>query len=350
MEKWHATILFDNCGEFSGKRIFGVAIEDDETAYFCGYHDFCTLNLINGEWTKIAEFSHGLGQIIWDPKGYLYLLNKESYSVLIFNPVSKDITTVCGSKAGYKDGILFEAMFSFMADIIQDNHGNLYICETAKLRKIDLQKGMVETLWNGVHTRDGKKRTFTAASADIMEDGTIYIADGNNHCIHRVKDGVSSIICGTPGERGHKDGSFEEALFEWPCQMLALKDGTLMVVDGAGKNQFRKIDVKNSKVFTLKLTQEIKEVRCMCLDKHGTVYIGTFCGMIFKLQSLWPVVRLIWIGQLKEDHRSCHLATLPSEIIREILQYYIQSVTAPPKPELLHPQSKRKKLTLREGK
>ena len=74
-------------------------------------------------------------------------------------------------------------------------------------------------------------------------DGSIYIADRENHCIRRITpDNTVETVLGMPGNPGYQDGSKDIALFRFPCGIAVSLDGSVYVGDG-GNNRVRKISV-----------------------------------------------------------------------------------------------------------
>jgi len=75
------------------------------------------------------------------------------------------------------------------------------------------------------------------------QDGFIYIADYDNHCIRRVTpENQVETVLGVPGVRGWKDGTKSEALFYNPRGIAIAPDGSVYVAD-AGNSRLRKLSV-----------------------------------------------------------------------------------------------------------
>jgi thiol-disulfide isomerase/thioredoxin len=86
----------------------------------------------------------------------------------------------------------------------------------------------------------------------ILADGTseqLFIADsGHNRIVVTSFDGEISEVVGS-GERGHRDGAFDEAMFSSP-QGMALQDDVLYMAD-TENHIIRRIDLVSKKVSTL---------------------------------------------------------------------------------------------------
>lgn len=76
------------------------------------------------------------------------------------------------------------------------------------------------------------KSTFNGPRGMTFDSkGNLYIADSNNNVIRMINpEGVVSTFIGKPAG-GHKDGSVEEALFNYPCDIAATPDDIFYVAD-----------------------------------------------------------------------------------------------------------------------
>jgi len=110
----------------------------------------------------------------------------------------------------------------------------------------------------------------------VRPDGTIIVVDTNNHKIRGIdSDGNVFTIAGT-GEKGDKDGPGNEATFNHPYGIAIRDDGTIIVSD-RGNNKIRGIDLDGN-VFTIAGTGEVG-------DKDGHGDEATFyypCGIAIR--------------------------------------------------------------------
>ena len=116
--------------------------------------------------------------------------------------------------------------------IISDTNNNC-------LRKVDVASGKVVTLVGG---RGGKEAGYADGAGtdalfmlpvglDVDRDGTIYVADSNNHAIRKVTpDGTVSTLAGS-GSSGHADGQGTAAHFKSPFGLAIHPSGDLLVGD-----------------------------------------------------------------------------------------------------------------------
>ncbi|MDR3268520.1 MAG: IPT/TIG domain protein, partial [Tannerella sp.] len=77
------------------------------------------------------------------------------------------------------------------------------------------------------------------------QDGNLYIADYNNHCIRRLNtvEGIVETVVGIPGQSGWKDGGKEEALFNNPNGIVVGNDGSVYVAD-FNNSRVRKLTIE----------------------------------------------------------------------------------------------------------
>ena len=125
--------------------------------------------------------------------------------------------------------------------------------------------------------REKNKATFDSPHGiAIKPDGTIIIADRDNHKIRGIDPyGKVYTIAGT-GERGDKDGPGNEATFNYPYGIAVRNDVTIIVAD-LYNNKIRGIDLDGN-VFTIAGTGEEG-------DKDGQGNEATFyhpCGLAIK--------------------------------------------------------------------
>jgi len=120
----------------------------------------------------------------------------------------------------------------------------------------------------------GNEATFNFPwNIAVRNDGTIIVSDSLNHKIKGIDlDGNVYTIAGT-GEKGDKDGPANESTFNYPCGIAVKDDGTIIVVDRFN-HKIRGIDLYGN-VFTIAGTGEEG-------DKDGPVNGATFncpCGV-----------------------------------------------------------------------
>ena len=162
------------------------------------------------------------------------------------------VSTIAGSKQGFKDGQGTSAQFNHPKGIALDGKGNIYVADSMNNR--------IRMIVNGTTTTfagSGSKgfKDGAAAVAQFKEptgiaigsSGEVYIADRGNHRIRVIKNGIVSTFAGT-GQKGHKDGISKAAWFAEPIDLELSHKYGLLVVDHVN---FRIRGIKSGNVNTL---------------------------------------------------------------------------------------------------
>ncbi|MDB5101659.1 MAG: repeat containing protein [Cyanobacteria bacterium RYN_339] len=168
-----------------------------------------------------AAFNHPEALAI-DPIGNLYVVDSYNAAVRKVTPagvvstVARDLTGVIGIALG-GDGTLYVGV----------DGGNGHIVKVAP-------DGTLTTLagGNGPGHRDGPGATASfgrPGGLAVGRDGTVYVADSNNHLIRMVApDGVVSTLAGS-SKAGKADGQGAAASFYWPMGVALDRAGNLIV-------------------------------------------------------------------------------------------------------------------------
>ena len=86
----------------------------------------------------------------------------------------------------------------------------------------------------------------------VDKDGNVYVADTYNDRIRKIStDNQVTTVAGA-GTPGYADGASYNAIFDTPCGIAVMNDGSLVVAD-TGNNQLRKITTDGN-VTTLPIT------------------------------------------------------------------------------------------------
>ncbi|MBS1663800.1 MAG: IPT/TIG domain-containing protein [Bacteroidetes bacterium] len=151
------------------------------------------------------------------------------------------ISTLAGNTciSGHSDGPRRIATFQTPFGICADSLGNAYVADTYSqaVRKYDISTGMVSTI-AGDTVRQGSKdgvgraaQFFAPASICIARDGTLYVADTQNHEIRQVTQaGVVTTIAGST-TAGNVDGLGSVARFHTPWGINIDSQGALYIAD-----------------------------------------------------------------------------------------------------------------------
>lgn len=156
------------------------------------------------------------------------------------------VTLVAGSTGGSANGNATDAQFYYPTGIAIATDGTIYIADKDNhiIRKIT-SAGAVTTLAGSA----GQAAYVDATGADarfngpyditIGSDGNLYVADASNHKIRKVTPaGVVTTVAGSTG--GFQDGTAAQAQFNYPYSVVAGSDNVLYVVD-THNHKIRKI-------------------------------------------------------------------------------------------------------------
>jgi sugar lactone lactonase YvrE len=138
----------------------------------------------------------GARAVCIDGKGNTYICEREGSSIRKVD-AKGIITTISGDGSngyGGDGGPAARATYKGPKGIRCDKAGNVYIVDTENhaIRKIDVASGMVSTVAGGQKGTGGDGGAATKAGMDrphgciVDADGTIYIADSNNHRVRMV--------------------------------------------------------------------------------------------------------------------------------------------------------------------
>ncbi|HEY9284294.1 MAG TPA: hypothetical protein VIP46_12640, partial [Pyrinomonadaceae bacterium] len=157
------------------------------------------------------------------------------------------VSTLAGGAEGFADGAGAAASFNTPSAIAVDQDGNIYAADTGnnRIRKVT-PEGAVSTLaGDGARGyRDGpaaSARFDAPVGVAVGKDGTVFVADTYNDRVRAVTPaGEVRTLAG--GDRpGYVDGAGTGgALFDTPCAVAALPDGSLVVAD-TGNGRLRRV-------------------------------------------------------------------------------------------------------------
>jgi len=218
----------------------GLAIDRDGTLYIVDTFNHQVKKLFNGVVTLIAGdgkegHADGVGSAArfnrpqgcaLDGKGNLYVADAQNDIIRKINLATSTVTTYAGQidKHGYEDGELKSAKFNNPFDLAYDiNTNTLYVSEPYNGYVRGVRDGRVFTVaGNGKYGfQDGAARQATfnlPRGLAVGIDGTLYVADSQNHRIRAVKDGKVTTVTGN-GTAGNVDGTLEEARVSNPLTM-----------------------------------------------------------------------------------------------------------------------------------
>lgn len=191
---------------------------------------------VDGNGTS-ATFKHPRA-VALHASGELYVVESTGAVVRKITP-GGDVSTLAGSGSqGFADGNGTAASFQSASGIAVDTAGNLYVADAAnqRIRKIT-PAGAVSTLAGsslaGIADGVGASASFAAPTGlAIDNDGNLYVADAGSSQLRMVTPaGVVSTLAGSPSVQGAQDGVGAAATFNYPTALVVGPDGTLYVAD-----------------------------------------------------------------------------------------------------------------------
>ncbi|HZO95318.1 MAG TPA: hypothetical protein VFB22_16340 [Candidatus Baltobacteraceae bacterium] len=148
------------------------------------------------------------------------------------------VSTFAGSGVpGSVDGAAANATFTMPAGVAVDARGRVYVADAGGNAIRVIADGRVRTLaGDGVAGyADGRgtaARFALPLGIAVSANGTVYVADGNNHVVRRIApDGTVSTLAGSATASGVADGPGAAARFIRPTQLALEPNGALLVSD-----------------------------------------------------------------------------------------------------------------------
>ena len=250
----------------------------------------------NGPATR-AQFE--LGGVAVDSAGNLYIADSANFRIRkVTNGV---ITTVAGNGTqGFSGdgGPATNAQLYYPGSVAVDSAGNLYFADSDNFRIRKVSNGVITTVaGNGTFGFSGDGGPATSAElipygVAVDSGGNLYIADGFNHRVRKVSNGVITTVAGdgVPGFSGD-NGPAISAQLGYPSDVAVDSAGNLYIADDAN-NRIRK--VSNGVIVTVAgngtagysgdggpaTSAELSLPAVIAVDSAGNVYIGDPNGTV----------------------------------------------------------------------
>lgn len=241
---------------------------------------------------EAAQFEAPRGVAI-DRAGAIYVADTRNNTVRKVTAAGV-VTTLAGTAGteGLVNADGATARFNEPFGLAVDDAGNVYVADASNnaIRKITAS-GTVTTFagGSGAGTTDG---SGTAARFDeprgicIDTNGTLYIADYDNHLIRKITSaGVVTTLAGQADAPGNADGNGTAASFRGPMGIAVDAAGTIYVAD-TGNRAIRRISPSGA-VTTMTLSgSTLSEPRGIALTASGAILIADYGSHTVRSISL----------------------------------------------------------------
>jgi sugar lactone lactonase YvrE len=252
-------------------------------------------------------------EVRFDAQGNMYFVEMQNHLIRRVDAKTGVISTVAGTgEAGFSGdgGPALSAQFRQPHSIALDGAGGLYVADIGnhRIRRIDLEKGTIETIAGSNERRLPKDRQQARGNpilgprALFIRDGVMWIALREGHSVWRMnlKDGVLHHVAGS-GAKGYQGdgGPAAAATFNGPKGIALDAGGNIFLADT--ENQaIRRIDARTNIVTTLAgngeqgyggdggpaTSAKLARPHGICVDRDGVVYIGdTLNHRVREVQS-----------------------------------------------------------------
>jgi DNA-binding beta-propeller fold protein YncE len=181
---------------------------------------------------------------------------------------------------GGDGGPAAKALFKQPHSIVFDPSGkSLLICDIGnhRIRRIDLASGVIETFAGTGErkpTPDGSPRIGTPLNGpraiDFDRDGNLWLVLREGNVVLKLLNDRWVHVAGT-GEKGLTDGAAKTAKLNGPKGIAAAPDGTMYIAD-TENHAVRRIDPKAGTIATV--ATGMKRPHGVFVNRKGVVYVG----------------------------------------------------------------------------
>ncbi len=204
-----------------------------------------------------AQF-HSANFIALDTAGNIYICDELNWRIRKVD-VNGTITTIAGvNNLGFSGdgGPAISSNFQNPRDVAVDKAGNIYIADESRLRKIDIQTGIINTICgngNSGFTGDGG----LAVNAEIQipysitfdsQGNIFFISDARVRRIDAIT-GIITTVCGSANMGTSGDGGLAtNALLEYPVGLMIDESDNIYIAE---QQRIRKISVLTGLISTI---------------------------------------------------------------------------------------------------
>jgi sugar lactone lactonase YvrE len=241
------TTVAGSAGSYTAQpfgEVFGVAVSPQGVIYATDGVNGVVWEIAAGSAVRpLAEHLATPSGIAWAPDGTLVVADSGAHTILCIDPATGTVTVVAGkpNESGFADGDAVSARFNAPVGVAVGADGTIFVADTYndRIRAID-KNGSVRTLAGGntpgfADSPNGADARFdTPGGIAVAPDGTVIVADTDNHRIRRVTlEGAVTTVAGS-GAYGSRDGLLSEATFAEPIGVAVAAAGSIYVADAAG--------------------------------------------------------------------------------------------------------------------
>lgn len=197
----------------------------------------------------------------------LFISDKFTNAIRRIDLSSNQTNILCGNsqKNGLKDGFGTSVQFNCPLGLaLNKEEDALYISDSRNsvIRKVSLHDAKVVTIYG--RKRKGNELTFNGPEGLALDSilNHLYVADSKDHSIKKISlnEGKIETLCGT-GSRGWVDGTFKEAMFSNPCDVVFNASTQELYVSDSINNVIRVISLTTKTVKTLCGTPRVNGFR-----------------------------------------------------------------------------------------
>ena len=212
-----------------------------------------------------AAMLNGPAGVAVDGAGNLYIADYRGHRIRKVD-ASGNISTIAGTGMqgfGGDGGLATAATLSLPGDLAVASDGNVYIADTAnhRVRRVDASTGIISSIAGSgsIGSAGGGGGAATAARLNnpfgvaLDDAGNLYIADRNNHRVHKVdaSTGDISTVAGTgTAAYGGDGGAATSATLFVPRKVAVDGSGNLYIAD-TSNHRIRRVDAATGIISTV---------------------------------------------------------------------------------------------------
>lgn len=187
-----------------------------------------------------AQFNQPYGVALSPDQRILYVADYLNHAIRTIDLGRKVVATLAGNgKAGLADGKGASAQFNQPYNVKVDAGGRLYVPDQLNhaVRRVDRDGTVTTIAGNGQSGyADGgpsDARFDNPTGLAVALDGTVYVADRNNHRVRTIRPSGQVATIAGDGSAGYRDGPGGTASFNRPIDIVLASDGSLVVSEEA---------------------------------------------------------------------------------------------------------------------